>query len=382
MKPKPFTNRETLRLSKHLTSAVMVNCCRKTASVSGPASIAGAVSEVCPSVSSQKEQSGDWQKVPASSLTAVIFPATEPYCPRTSFRCMQTSASNLGTRRHGHWSKSGVESSCTPEKRSLLCGQCSHSFSCHSFHSIVYLPPWGQSHISRKYNFTRPLRGKKCIWPLLWPVRTEWTSSPELGHDVGDQWSTVRKQSGSQRVISMHVKITHNHLVVCFDQERRAGRQCPRRRQECIMECAPDSGILSTEHWRPTVVDLFLRRATMQAWKKELDNHFTTKLWAPLNALWLVDLPRGTWCAHALAVAYAFSPSAHLLETPTPPGGLDAKHSIEIWPRICLDLLHIDDHEFSRQVVARLSFLFLAGLLSVRCAPVSEGTKACKEAKA
>ena len=32
--------------------------------------------------------------------------------------------------------------------------------------------------------------------------------------------------------------------------------------------------------------------------------------------------------------------------------------------------------------VKALDFLLLAGLLSVRYAPVSEGTKACKEAKA
>ena len=61
-----------------------------------------------------------------------------------------------------------------------------------------------------------------------------------------------------------------------------------------------------------------------------------------------VDLPRGTWYAHSLAVAYAdFRPQHVRWKLP---------FRLASWMQsIVLDLLHLDDHEFSRQVVTRLS---------------------------
>ena len=60
-----------------------------------------------------------------------------------------------------------------------------------------------------------------------------------------------------------------------------------------------------------------------------------------------VDLPRGTWYAHSLAVAYADFPFrlAGWMQS------IGSKFDLGF----VLDLLHLDDHEFSRQVVARLS---------------------------
>ena len=43
------------------------------------------------------------------------------------------------------------------------------------------------------------------------------------------------------------------------------------------------------------------------------------------------------------------------METPTPHGKLDAQIRSTLDLGFVLDLLHVDDHEFSRQVVARLS---------------------------
>ena len=69
-----------------------------------------------------------------------------------------------------------------------------------------------------------------------------------------------------------------------------------------------------------------------------------------------VDLPRGTWYAHALAVAYAdFRPQHIRWKLPLRLASWMQSIRSKLDLGFVLDLLHIDDHEFSRQVVARLS---------------------------
>ena len=61
-----------------------------------------------------------------------------------------------------------------------------------------------------------------------------------------------------------------------------------------------------------------------------------------------LDLPKGTWFAHALAVGYAdFRQHVRLPHS----------HMLDAVPNstLAFDVLHLDDHEFSGQVVARLS---------------------------
>ena len=68
-----------------------------------------------------------------------------------------------------------------------------------------------------------------------------------------------------------------------------------------------------------------------------------------------VDLSRGTWYAHALAVAYANFRPQHvrwrlLFRLASWMQSIGSKLDLALsW------LLHLDDHEFSGQVVARLS---------------------------
>ena len=69
-----------------------------------------------------------------------------------------------------------------------------------------------------------------------------------------------------------------------------------------------------------------------------------------------VDLPRGTWYAHSLAVAYAdFRPQHIRWKLPLRLASWMQSIRSKFDLGFVLDLLHIDDHEFSRQVVARLA---------------------------
>ena len=69
-----------------------------------------------------------------------------------------------------------------------------------------------------------------------------------------------------------------------------------------------------------------------------------------------VDLPKGTWYAHALAVAYAdFRPQHVRWRLPFRLASWMQSIGSKLDLGFVLDLLHLDDHEFSRQVVARLS---------------------------
>ena len=69
-----------------------------------------------------------------------------------------------------------------------------------------------------------------------------------------------------------------------------------------------------------------------------------------------VDLPRGTWYAHSLAVAYAdFRPQHVRWRLPFRLASWMQSIGSKFDLGFVLDLLHLDDHEFSRQVVARLS---------------------------
>ena len=140
MKLWPFsaTNRETPRLSKRLTSTVMVNCCCKTASVSGPASTAGAASEVCPWPSASWCLRRNRALISGRRLQHLLSqpwsfqPWLSRTCPRTPFQSLQTSASHWGARGHihfswWHWSKSGVPSQAAhPKNEALLSGWCPH----------------------------------------------------------------------------------------------------------------------------------------------------------------------------------------------------------------------------------------------------------------
>ena len=68
-----------------------------------------------------------------------------------------------------------------------------------------------------------------------------------------------------------------------------------------------------------------------------------------------VDLPRGTWYAVHLLSHMLISAPSMFGGNSHPPGLLDAEHWPEIRPWLCLGLLHLDDYEFSWQVVTRLS---------------------------
>ena len=69
-----------------------------------------------------------------------------------------------------------------------------------------------------------------------------------------------------------------------------------------------------------------------------------------------VDLPRGTWYAHSLAVAYAdFRPQHVRWKLPFRLASWMQSIGSKFDLGFVLDLLHLDDHEFSRQVVTRLS---------------------------
>ena len=69
-----------------------------------------------------------------------------------------------------------------------------------------------------------------------------------------------------------------------------------------------------------------------------------------------VNLPRGTWYAHSLAVAYAdFRPQHVRWKLPFRLASWMQSIGSKFDLGFVLDLLHLDDHEFSRQVVTRLS---------------------------